>query len=73
MALSELIARREEMVSRESISVFCGTWNVNGGKNVNNIAFRHEDSFEEWFYSATSTVIVRHMILLQLVWKKLLI
>uniref|UniRef100_A0AC34GS00 Phosphoinositide 5-phosphatase n=1 Tax=Panagrolaimus sp. ES5 TaxID=591445 RepID=A0AC34GS00_9BILA len=53
MALSELIARREEMVSREPVTVFCGTWNVNGGKNVNNIAFRHEDSFEEWFYSSS--------------------
>ena len=54
MALSELIARRQEMSTRQTLSVFCGTWNVNGGKNINNIAFKHENSFEEWLYSQAS-------------------
>lgn len=49
-ALPELISRRNEMSIRQTLSVFVGTWNVNGGKNLNNVAFKHENSFEEWFY-----------------------
>uniref|UniRef100_A0A915D7D6 phosphoinositide 5-phosphatase n=1 Tax=Ditylenchus dipsaci TaxID=166011 RepID=A0A915D7D6_9BILA len=32
------------------IYVFVGTWNVNGGKNMYNVAFRHEQSLETWVF-----------------------
>lgn len=52
-AVPELISRRDEMSTRQTLSVFVGTWNVNGGKNLNNVAFKHENSFEEWFYGSS--------------------
>uniref|UniRef100_A0A7E4V7R5 phosphoinositide 5-phosphatase n=1 Tax=Panagrellus redivivus TaxID=6233 RepID=A0A7E4V7R5_PANRE len=49
-ALPELISRRDEMSTRQPLSVFCGTWNVNGGKHLN--VARKDNSFEEWIFGA---------------------
>lgn len=38
------------MCSVERLSVFAGTWNVNGGKNMYNVAFRHEQSLDAWIF-----------------------
>jgi len=38
------------MCDIESIRIFAGTWNVNGGKNMYNVAFRHEQSLNAWIF-----------------------
>lgn len=39
-----------EMCDVESVRIFAGTWNVNGGKNMYNVAFRHEQSLNMWIF-----------------------
>lgn len=46
----ELISRRSEFTSVKHLSVFAGSWNVNGGKNMYNVAFRHEQSLVSWLF-----------------------
>ena len=38
--LEAFVEKSREICLIQPITVFTGTWNVNGGKNVNNIAFR---------------------------------
>ena len=38
------------MVDKVSLTVFAGTWNVNGGKNMHNIAFRNQAPLTEWLF-----------------------
>lgn len=42
--------REKEMCVPEELLVFVGTWNVNGGKNMYNVAFRHEQSINTWIF-----------------------
>ncbi|KAI1721254.1 sacI homology domain-containing protein [Ditylenchus destructor] len=44
------VDREREMCKAETLTVFAGTWNVNGGKNMYNVAFRHEQSLESWIF-----------------------
>ncbi|KAI6182586.1 Phosphoinositide 5-phosphatase [Aphelenchoides bicaudatus] len=48
--VEELVTRRTEFINRSKLSIFAGTWNVNGGKNVYNVAFRHEQSLGAWLF-----------------------
>ncbi|TMS38623.1 hypothetical protein L596_005308 [Steinernema carpocapsae] len=49
-AIDSLVERIPEMTSSEKLSVFVGTWNVNGGKNMYNVAFRGESVLALWFF-----------------------
>ncbi|CEF60029.1 Inositol polyphosphate-related phosphatase domain and Synaptojanin, N-terminal domain and Endonuclease/exonuclease/phosphatase domain and Nucleotide-binding, alpha-beta plait domain and Domain of unknown function DUF1866 domain-containing protein [Strongyloides ratti] len=49
-AVESLLDHQDELVVQQNVSVFVGTWNVNGGKNMNNIAFKHENSLESWIF-----------------------
>lgn len=45
------VDREQEICIPETLSVFVGTWNVNGGKNMYNVAFRHEQqSMDAWLF-----------------------
>lgn len=50
--VKEVVQRRAEFThsTQQPLSVFVGTWNVNGGKNMYNVAFRHEQSLVSWLY-----------------------
>jgi hypothetical protein len=48
--VEELVAQRADYISTSKLSIFAGTWNVNGGKNVYNVAFRHEQSLGSWLF-----------------------
>uniref|UniRef100_A0A0K0FCM4 phosphoinositide 5-phosphatase n=1 Tax=Strongyloides venezuelensis TaxID=75913 RepID=A0A0K0FCM4_STRVS len=49
-AVQSLLEHQSELVVEQKVTVFVGTWNVNGGKNMNNIAFKHENSLESWIF-----------------------
>uniref|UniRef100_A0A914CY29 phosphoinositide 5-phosphatase n=1 Tax=Acrobeloides nanus TaxID=290746 RepID=A0A914CY29_9BILA len=49
-ALEALVEKQDEISTKEKLSVFAGTWNVNGGKNMYNVAFRHEQSLDAWIF-----------------------
>ncbi|KAK6044204.1 hypothetical protein COOONC_18294 [Cooperia oncophora] len=38
------------MTSLNRTKIFIGTWNVNGGKNINNIAFRNQSNMADWIF-----------------------
>ena len=42
----------QDYVTPSTLRVCVGTWNVNGGKNVTNIAFRHQTSLADWLVDA---------------------
>lgn len=41
---------KNEMVDEIPLKLFVGTWNVNGGKNMYNIAFRNQTPLSEWLF-----------------------
>lgn len=45
-----LVERAGEVVDVVPLTVFVGTWNVNGGKNMHNIAFRNQAPLTEWLF-----------------------
>ncbi|VDM25235.1 unnamed protein product [Toxocara canis] len=49
-AVEWLMERAGEMVNVVPLTVFAGTWNVNGGKNMHNIAFRNRAPLTEWLF-----------------------
>uniref|UniRef100_A0A0N5A7W6 phosphoinositide 5-phosphatase n=1 Tax=Syphacia muris TaxID=451379 RepID=A0A0N5A7W6_9BILA len=49
-AVERVLERESEMVDKISLTVFAGTWNVNGGKNMHNIAFRNQAPLSEWLF-----------------------
>lgn len=49
-AVETLVERGNEMVTEVPLTVFTGTWNVNGGKNMHNIAFRNQAPLSEWLF-----------------------
>uniref|UniRef100_A0A914HAX0 phosphoinositide 5-phosphatase n=1 Tax=Globodera rostochiensis TaxID=31243 RepID=A0A914HAX0_GLORO len=48
-----LVEREKEMCSVKSLRVFVGTWNVNGGRNIYNVAFKENHSLDLWLYPLT--------------------
>lgn len=42
--------RENEMVDEMPLTIFAGTWNVNGGKNMHNIAFRNQAPLSDWLF-----------------------
>ncbi|VDK17407.1 unnamed protein product [Anisakis simplex] len=48
--VESLVERSDEMVNILPITIFVGTWNVNGGKNMHNIAFRNQAPLTEWLF-----------------------
>uniref|UniRef100_A0A183C0F3 phosphoinositide 5-phosphatase n=1 Tax=Globodera pallida TaxID=36090 RepID=A0A183C0F3_GLOPA len=48
-----LVEREKEMCTVKSLRVFVGTWNVNGGKNIYNVAFKENHSLDLWLYPLT--------------------
>uniref|UniRef100_A0A9J2P640 phosphoinositide 5-phosphatase n=1 Tax=Ascaris lumbricoides TaxID=6252 RepID=A0A9J2P640_ASCLU len=49
-AVEWLVERAGEVVDVVPLTVFVGTWNVNGGKNMHNIAFRNQAPLTEWLF-----------------------
>lgn len=50
MEVEAFVDREQEICIPEKLSIFVGTWNVNGGKNMYNVAFRHEQSLDSWIF-----------------------
>ncbi|CAC70096.1 Synaptojanin [Caenorhabditis elegans] len=57
-AVSQLVERSPEIAEPQSIKIFVGTWNVNGGKNIHNVAFRNESSLSHWIFANSMTRLV---------------
>ncbi|KAK6018186.1 hypothetical protein OSTOST_16240, partial [Ostertagia ostertagi] len=49
-AVEQVVSRSSEMTSLDRIKIFIGTWNVNGGKNMHNIAFRNQSNMADWIF-----------------------
>lgn len=39
-----------EMVENVPLTVWVGTWNVNGGKNFSDVAFRNQTNLGDWLF-----------------------
>lgn len=50
-AVEEVVERQREVSMDCELSIFVGTWNVNGGKNMHNVAFRNEASLADWIFA----------------------
>ncbi|VDK88573.1 unnamed protein product [Litomosoides sigmodontis] len=48
--LKNLVERKMEMVENVPLTVWVGTWNVNGGKNFSDIAFRNQTNLGDWLF-----------------------
>ncbi|PIO71923.1 hypothetical protein TELCIR_06154 [Teladorsagia circumcincta] len=49
-AVEQVVSRASEMTSLDRIKIFIGTWNVNGGKNMHNVAFRNQSNMADWIF-----------------------
>jgi hypothetical protein len=49
-ALTNLVDRVDEFTTMEPLRLFVGTWNVNGGKNMHNVAFRNQAHLTDWLF-----------------------
>ncbi|KAK5967722.1 Synaptojanin-1 [Trichostrongylus colubriformis] len=49
-AVEQVVSRASEMTTLNRIKIFIGTWNVNGGKNMHNIAFRNQSNMADWIF-----------------------
>ncbi|CAB3409984.1 unnamed protein product [Caenorhabditis bovis] len=50
-AVAQIVERGPEIAEPQTIKIFVGTWNVNGGKNVHNVAFRNEANLSHWIFA----------------------
>lgn len=48
--MKDLVERKMEMVENVPLTVWVGTWNVNGGKNFSDIAFRNQTNLADWLF-----------------------
>ncbi|KAL3981632.1 hypothetical protein ACH3XW_43860 [Acanthocheilonema viteae] len=48
--LKDLAERKMEMVENVPLTLWIGTWNVNGGKNFSDIAFRNQTNLADWLF-----------------------
>jgi hypothetical protein len=48
--LDAFVERKKEMSEPVPLKVFAGTWNVNGGKNMHNVAFKNNNSLDTWLF-----------------------
>ncbi|ETN74499.1 hypothetical protein NECAME_03985, partial [Necator americanus] len=49
-AVEHVVGRIDEVTIPNPIKIFVGTWNVNGGKNMHNIAFRNQSNMADWIF-----------------------
>ncbi|CAJ0604121.1 unnamed protein product [Cylicocyclus nassatus] len=49
-AVEHVLSRRSEVTTANPMKIFIGTWNVNGGKNMYNIAFRNQSNMADWIF-----------------------
>ncbi|CAI5447115.1 unnamed protein product [Caenorhabditis angaria] len=50
-AVQQLVERAPEIAENHPLKIFVGTWNVNGGKNIHNVAFRNESNLSHWIFA----------------------
>ncbi|EJW82606.1 endonuclease/Exonuclease/phosphatase [Wuchereria bancrofti] len=48
--VKDLVERKMEMVENVPLTIWVGTWNVNGGKNFSDIAFRSQTNLADWLF-----------------------
>ncbi|CAK5100943.1 unnamed protein product [Meloidogyne enterolobii] len=48
--LEAFVEREKEFCVQVPLKIFCGTWNVNGGKNLNNVAFKGGNLLNSWIF-----------------------
>uniref|UniRef100_A0A915NRU0 Phosphatidylinositol-3-phosphatase SAC1 n=1 Tax=Meloidogyne floridensis TaxID=298350 RepID=A0A915NRU0_9BILA len=48
--LEAFVEREKEFCVQIPLKIFCGTWNVNGGKNLNNVAFKGGNLLNSWIF-----------------------
>lgn len=49
-SIEVFVERGKEMCTPIPLKLFAGTWNVNGGKNMYNVAFKHNESLASWLF-----------------------
>ncbi|XP_021342465.1 synaptojanin-1-like isoform X1 [Mizuhopecten yessoensis] len=59
MVLQSMVDRHKEFTSVNSLRIFIGTWNVNGGKHFRSIAFKHQ-SISDWLLDAPKIAAENH-------------
>ncbi|EYB85451.1 hypothetical protein Y032_0297g1716 [Ancylostoma ceylanicum] len=57
-AVDHVVSRINEVTTPNPIRIFVGTWNVNGGKNMHNIAFRNQSNMADWIFPNGTLVAV---------------
>ncbi|EFO22572.2 endonuclease/Exonuclease/phosphatase [Loa loa] len=48
--VKDLVERKMEMMENVPLTIWVGTWNVNGGKNFSDIAFRNQTNLSDWLF-----------------------
>ncbi|KAF7636363.1 Integrin_alpha2 domain-containing protein [Meloidogyne graminicola] len=48
--LEAFVERENDLCVPIPLKIFCGTWNVNGGKNLNNVAFKGGNLLSSWIF-----------------------
>ncbi|KAF8372810.1 unc-26 [Pristionchus pacificus] len=60
-AVENLLEQADTLTSPAPLTIFVGTWNVNGGKNMHNVAFRNEAKLSDWIFPHANLVSVSDM------------
>lgn len=46
--LTAMVEQAHKYTIPQTLRIFCGTWNVNGGQRFNSVAFRTQSSLAHW-------------------------
>ncbi|GMT24753.1 hypothetical protein PFISCL1PPCAC_16050, partial [Pristionchus fissidentatus] len=60
-AVENLLEQADTLTTDAPLTIFVGTWNVNGGKNMHNVAFRNEAKLSDWIFPHANLVSVSDM------------
>ncbi|KFD54399.1 hypothetical protein M513_04742 [Trichuris suis] len=53
--IASILENREIYLSESNLTIFCGTWNVNGGQLTSSVVFRKESSLSNWLINLSSS------------------
>ncbi|XP_069133360.1 synaptojanin-1-like isoform X2 [Argopecten irradians] len=59
LVLQSMVDRHKDYTDVNSLRIFIGTWNVNGGKHFRSIAFKHQ-SISDWLLDAPKIAAANH-------------
>ncbi|CDW53364.1 synaptojanin 1 [Trichuris trichiura] len=53
--IASILENREVYLGESNLTIFCGTWNVNGGQLTSSVVFRKESSLSNWLINLSSS------------------